>query len=377
VAHGEKATASDPDPTKNHHTFKGWHSDEELEYRWNFDVYSVTGDMTLYAKWEKEVYTVSFDDGDSVIDTQPVPYGGKATRPPTAPTKEGYTFVDWYSDTALTVLWDFPTDTVTGNMTLYAKWKEILKQDSITINGELYEVKDTIYYPVQCGDSSRTIEIVYTTVGPRIDTLRIDATRPFRRDTIITLISEEQCTLILSKSFEFDSIAHAQLGGRLLMVVNNPKNNNGFVFQAARWRKRGERWSNAASKFYYISQYSNPITDTIELQLLDSAGTWYESCPYYPTAADTAPNEVHMAVYPNPVLGGAVVRLKEEFLIDLNVGLEERYASLYLLDVQGKLVYAGKPSELRQGLTMPATPGAYYLVLEGKAGRKLFKVTVL
>ena len=41
---------------------------------------------------------------------------------PTAPTAEGYRFDGWYKNAACTKAWNFETDTVTTNTTLYAKW---------------------------------------------------------------------------------------------------------------------------------------------------------------------------------------------------------------------------------------------------------------
>jgi uncharacterized repeat protein (TIGR02543 family) len=40
------------------------------------------------------------------------------------PERTGYTFGGWYKDAAGTVAWNFDTDVVTGNVTLYAKWTE-------------------------------------------------------------------------------------------------------------------------------------------------------------------------------------------------------------------------------------------------------------
>lgn len=37
--------------------------------------------------------------------------------------REGYRLTGWYTDPALTRLWDFDADTVTANMTLYAGWE--------------------------------------------------------------------------------------------------------------------------------------------------------------------------------------------------------------------------------------------------------------
>lgn len=43
---------------------------------------------------------------------------------PTAPTKAGYKLEGWYKETSLTNKWDFGTDKVLQDLTLYAKWKE-------------------------------------------------------------------------------------------------------------------------------------------------------------------------------------------------------------------------------------------------------------
>ena len=40
------------------------------------------------------------------------------------PERTGYTFGGWYKDAAGTVAWNFDTDVVTGDVTLYAKWTE-------------------------------------------------------------------------------------------------------------------------------------------------------------------------------------------------------------------------------------------------------------
>ena len=68
--------------------------------------------------------TIRFEsNGGSAIPDQTVQYGEKI-QAPEAPEREGYTFDGWYQDIDLTESWDFDQDTVKGNMTLYAKWKE-------------------------------------------------------------------------------------------------------------------------------------------------------------------------------------------------------------------------------------------------------------
>ena len=69
-------------------------------------------------------YTVTFnaDGGIPAPAEQKVEEGKKVTKPAN-PAKTGYTFVAWYKDSAKTTQWNFDTETVTANITLYAKWK--------------------------------------------------------------------------------------------------------------------------------------------------------------------------------------------------------------------------------------------------------------
>ena len=65
---------------------------------------------------------VTFDArGGSAVAGQTVIFGSKLAEP-ASPIRDGYTFSGWYKDAACTAAWAFDTDTVTGNMTLYAKW---------------------------------------------------------------------------------------------------------------------------------------------------------------------------------------------------------------------------------------------------------------
>lgn len=88
-------------------------------------------DNVNYATWFDAVYqstatplvwfSVAFDvDGGSYVSPQNVLSGGKATEPD-APTKESYTFDDWYTEDTFVNVYDFDT-AVTANIILYAKW---------------------------------------------------------------------------------------------------------------------------------------------------------------------------------------------------------------------------------------------------------------
>lgn len=75
-------------------------------------------------------FTVTFNaNGGSAVNAQKVASGSKATRP-ADPTRKGYTFVNWYSDAALTRAFNFYSD-VTGNVTLYAKWERATSANAL------------------------------------------------------------------------------------------------------------------------------------------------------------------------------------------------------------------------------------------------------
>lgn len=80
-------------------------------------------DITLYAKWTAVRYTVAFNvqGHGTEPSSQTVDYGGKVTEPDD-PSAEGFVFGGWYKESSCTTPWDFDTDTVSGNTTLYAKW---------------------------------------------------------------------------------------------------------------------------------------------------------------------------------------------------------------------------------------------------------------
>ena len=97
----------------------------------------VDGNMTVTAQWKSAVYTVTFDSkGGSEVPEQFVEYGGKATEPD-EPTRSGFNFDTWYSDSACTQIFDFNTP-ITGDITLYAKWAQKVKYTVVSGGGKVY-----------------------------------------------------------------------------------------------------------------------------------------------------------------------------------------------------------------------------------------------
>ncbi|MFA5536050.1 MAG: InlB B-repeat-containing protein, partial [Bacillota bacterium] len=106
--------AAPANPTKEGYSFKGWYSDAELTTPYTFTIIPAE-DLTLYAKWEINQYTITFDsDGGSAVDPITQNYNTAITVP-ADPTKEGYIFVGW--STAI------PPTMPAANITLTAQWK--------------------------------------------------------------------------------------------------------------------------------------------------------------------------------------------------------------------------------------------------------------
>ena len=111
-------------PTKIGHTFEGWYKEEGCINIWDFNIDTIpVNNITLYAKWSVNSYTVSFDSKEgSSIEGQILNYGTKIIEP-INPTKTNYIFGGWYKDEGYINQWNFETNTVpANNITLYTKW---------------------------------------------------------------------------------------------------------------------------------------------------------------------------------------------------------------------------------------------------------------
>ncbi|WP_158095137.1 InlB B-repeat-containing protein [Gottfriedia luciferensis] len=109
-------------PTRTGYTFVGWYKDAAGKTPWNFVTDKVTTDIELFAKWNINSYTVKFDSlGGSAVDAIKANYNTMISQP-SVPTRTGYTFAGWYKDAAGQTPWDFATDKVTNDITIYAKW---------------------------------------------------------------------------------------------------------------------------------------------------------------------------------------------------------------------------------------------------------------
>ena len=108
VAYGGDATAP-AEPEREGYGFTGWDT----------DFTNVTGDLTVQALYQINVYTVTFVDHDgTVIDEQQIEWGSDATAP-TDPAWDEHTFTGW----------DTPFTNVTSDLTVTAQYTETLLEE--------------------------------------------------------------------------------------------------------------------------------------------------------------------------------------------------------------------------------------------------------
>ncbi|MCI7242841.1 MAG: InlB B-repeat-containing protein [Lachnobacterium sp.] len=139
------STITEPyEPTVRGYELEGWYKDKECTQKWNFETDIVTKDMTLYAKWESTTKTVTFSCNGKTDDwTQKVTKGDKITEPYVS-NVEGYRIEGWYKDAECTQKWDFSTDIVTDDTTLYANWESAERKVTFNYSGKSADSTETV-----------------------------------------------------------------------------------------------------------------------------------------------------------------------------------------------------------------------------------------
>ena len=125
-----------PTPTWTGHTFAGWYYNGT---QYSSGTWTGFSDITLTARWTTNDYSITFDDVVEIYSTATITYNynysgstsstvtltnGQTLSRPTNPTRSGYVFTGWYTNSSCTTRYDF-TGTITGDMTLYAGWKDM------------------------------------------------------------------------------------------------------------------------------------------------------------------------------------------------------------------------------------------------------------
>jgi len=150
VKYGNVLTPS-PAPVKPKYEFTGWYEDPALTAE--FDVTTeITENITLYAKWNQVSASVTFNSRQGTpVPAQSVTVGGLVTAPETPPTRNGYLFDYWCTDTAVENEYNFSSP-VAGDLTLYAKWRTVHtvifnSNGGSPVQTQVIEVGGKVIYP--------------------------------------------------------------------------------------------------------------------------------------------------------------------------------------------------------------------------------------
>ncbi len=134
VKTGEKVSYSFP-MKKTGYAFCGWYLDEAFTQPFDMEfTQDEAKSFSLHAKWvpEAEAATLKLSGASATNKIFSVLPGEKFIEPVVA-EKEGYEFLGWFTDEALTTKFDFSAPVEqTGTITLYAGWKNLSEPEQTT-----------------------------------------------------------------------------------------------------------------------------------------------------------------------------------------------------------------------------------------------------
>lgn len=201
VANDERVDAMPETPVRVGYSFQGWYPNANgTGTAFTADT-RVVANMTLYAKWTAIApkYTVMFVEsgGSSVADLVDVETGTKIPEPTT--TRSGYRFDGWYTDSFFGTKWRFDTDTVTYDLTLYAKWTAVASPSAPSSSTE------TIYVDVTAGEEG------------------LISKTPIERTTLPDGTAKDDVTLTPDKSKEAAEGLRGKPQRRAKVVIPDPR----------------------------------------------------------------------------------------------------------------------------------------------------------
>lgn len=136
------------EPVRNGYIFDGWATNTNGNQKWNFDNDKVECNITLYAVWLQEFVVIFDANGGKFSNDEDRIYvdsyrGAKITLVKT-PTRVGYEFDAWYKDSELTQVWNFNSDTIELDITLYAGWTSVAVEYDVTFVLNYAEAEDVV-----------------------------------------------------------------------------------------------------------------------------------------------------------------------------------------------------------------------------------------
>ena len=250
--------------TKTGYTFAGWTINRNLT---GIDdgsrIYSPGASYTLssyqsfYAIWTPLKYTVTFEsNGGSQVSSQQVNYNETVTRP-SDPSKDGNTFVGWYTDEGLITVYNFSTP-ITGDLTLYAKWIPAVYTVTFNTNGGSLIPSQSVEHNQAAEEPASPAKSGNTFVGWYLDsdlTAAFDFSTPVTSD--LTLYAKWSP---IKYTVTFESNGGSKIDSQQIeygKTVTQPQNPTRFGLNFAGWYTDIQ-----CTKLYY---FSTPVTADVTL----------------------------------------------------------------------------------------------------------------
>lgn len=208
-------------------TFSGWAKSTAgyVLYQTGSTIGNITADMTLYAQWKATV-SFSANGGSGSMSDTTVRVGNTLTVPDCLFEKSGMLFVGWATSASGAVAYDVgdKVNNVMGNMTLYAKWKDVYKPTKTYLvvdlssgaNAETYPVSELTSIPSGgWSQQYKTTKLVLRKINNGTFVMGSAPGTPGRGN------NEDQHTVTISKSFYMGVFEVTQKQYELVMG-NNP-----------------------------------------------------------------------------------------------------------------------------------------------------------
>ena len=257
----EGGVISQPEaPTKDGYIFVGWMLDDEI---YDF-ASSVTGDVTLKAKWEEKkpdvvYYTINFSTSGGSLVTPITVEAGTAVVEPYPPTRDGFTFKGWQLN-GLT--YDF-SQPVNGDLTLVAVWEVIQTEPDIPEDPDVTTFKVKFNLNGGTGGNAKTQTIEggkkaskpsknptrsgYTFVGWYLDGKAYDFGTAVTKD--ITLVAQWQEVKVPTYNVDFYTYSGSWCGyvnvesGKTAALPSNCKASNRKGYKFIGWNTNSKATS--------------------------------------------------------------------------------------------------------------------------------------
>lgn len=164
------------DPVKEGHTFVGWYYDAEYTDPYNGE--PIFADTPLYAKFQINTYTVTFDaDGGTALETQTVDWNTVVS--PETSTRTGYTFKGWYYEDGTR----YENQPIKENITLTARWE--IKTFTVTfyVDGEVFVTKTVEY--------GQSLIKIAEESNLKMLSVRVESGEPIVDETGVVIVTED------------------------------------------------------------------------------------------------------------------------------------------------------------------------------------------